>query len=104
MLEVDRLAKRYGEVLALRDLSVKVDEGRCLVLLGRNGAGKTTALRCMAGVLVPTSGSVKVDGTDAANDPAAVRSKAGLMPEGPGLYARSSAPPYPNSFAPTPTN
>src|SRR5216684_6922779 len=98
MLEVDRLAKRYGEVLALRDLSVRVDEGRCLVLLGRNGAGKTTALRCMAGVLVPTSGSVKVDGTDASNDPAAVRSKVGLMPEVPGLYERMSARTYLDYF------
>src|SRR6266851_4823859 len=98
MLEVDRLAKRYGEVLALRDLSVKVDEGRCLVMLGRNGSGKTTALRCMAGVLVPTSGSVKVDGTDASNDPAAVRSKVGLMPEVPGLYERMSARTYLDYF------
>src|SRR6266700_4119690 len=98
MLEVDGLAKRYGEVLALHDLSVRVDEGRCLVLLGRNGAGKTTALRCMAGVLVPTSGTVKVDGTDAAIDPAAVRSKVGLMPEVPGLYERMSARTYLDYF------
>src|SRR5229473_2773056 len=91
MLEVEGLAKRYGEVLALRDLSVRVDEGQCLVLLGRNGAGKTTALRCMAGVLIPTSGTVKVDGIDAATDPAAVRAKVGLMPEVPGLYERMSA-------------
>jgi ABC-2 type transport system ATP-binding protein len=98
VLEVDRLAKRYGEVLALRDLTVRVDEGTCLVLLGRNGAGKTTALRCMAGVLVPTSGSVKVDGTDAATDPAAVRSKVGLMPEVPGLYERMSARTYLDYF------
>src|SRR6266478_153966 len=98
MLEVDRLAKRYGEVLALRDLTVRVGEGSCLVLLGRNGAGKTTALRCMAGVLVPTSGSVKVDGTDAATDPAAVRAKVGLMPEVPGLYERMSARTYLDYF------
>jgi ABC-2 type transport system ATP-binding protein len=98
MLEVDGLAKRYGEVLALRDLSVRVDEGRCLVLLGRNGAGKTTALRCMAGVLLPTSGSVTVDGIDAATDPAAVRAKVGLMPEVPGLYERMSARTYLDYF------
>ncbi len=98
MLEVEGLAKRYGEVLALRDLSVRVDEGRCLVLLGRNGAGKTTALRCMAGVLVPTSGTVTVDGIDASTDPAAVRAKVGLMPEVPGLYERMSARTYLDYF------
>jgi ABC-2 type transport system ATP-binding protein len=94
MLEVDGLAKRYGEVLALRDLTVRVDAGRCLVLLGRNGAGKTTALRCMAGVLLPTSGTVRVDGIDAALDPAAVRARVGLMPEVPGLYERMTARAY----------
>ncbi len=98
MLEVDGLAKRYGEVLALRDLTVRVEAGDCLVLLGRNGAGKTTALRCMAGVLTPTSGSVKVDGIDAADDPAAVRARVGLMPEVPGLYERMSARSYLDHF------
>ncbi len=98
MLEVEGLAKRYGEVLALRDLTVTVEEGQCLVLLGRNGAGKTTALRCMAGVLVPTAGSVRVDGIDAADDPAAVRGRVGLMPEVPGLYERMSIRAYLDHF------
>jgi ABC-2 type transport system ATP-binding protein len=98
VLEVDGLAKRYGEALALRDLSVRVEAGDCLVLLGRNGAGKTTALRCMAGVLMPTAGSVKVDGIDAADDPAAVRGRVGLMPEVPGLYERMSALAYLDHF------
>ena len=98
MLEVQGLAKRYGDVLALKDLSVSVDEGQCLVLLGRNGAGKTTALRCMAGVLVPTSGVVKVDGIDAADDPAAVRARVGLMPEVPGLYERMTVRAYLDYF------
>ena len=98
MLEVVGLAKRYGEVVALRDLTVRVEEGRCLVLLGRNGAGKTTALRCMAGVLMPTSGSVVVDGIDASEDPAAVRARVGLMPEVPGLYERMTARAYLDHF------
>jgi ABC-2 type transport system ATP-binding protein len=98
MLEVDGLAKRYGDVLALKDLTVRVEEGQCLVLLGRNGAGKTTALRCMAGVLEPSAGTVKVDGIDAADDPAAVRARVGLMPEVPGLYERMSARAYLDFF------
>lgn len=98
MLDVVGLAKNYGEVLALRDLTVRVDEGQCLVLLGRNGAGKTTALRCMAGVLLPSAGTVRVDGIDSADDPAAVRAKVGLMPEVPGLYERMSARAYLDHF------
>ncbi len=81
MLEVRSIAKRYGDVLALTDLTVDVGERSCLVLLGRNGAGKTTALRCMAGVLAPSAGTVRVDGIDAASEPAAVRARVGLMPE-----------------------
>src|SRR6266513_1384738 len=98
MLEVRSIAKRYGDVLALTDLTVDVGERSCLVLLGRNGAGKTTALRCMAGVLTPTAGSVRVDGIDAAAEPAAVRERVGLMPELPGLYERMSARTYLDYF------
>jgi len=98
VLEVDNLAKRYGDVLALEDLTVRVEEGQCLVLLGRNGAGKTTALRCMGGVLLPTAGTVRVDGIDAADDPAAVRARIGLMPEVPGLYERMSVRAYLDYF------
>jgi ABC-2 type transport system ATP-binding protein len=98
VLEVDNLAKRYGDVLALQELSVRVEEGQCLILLGRNGAGKTTALRCMAGVLLPTAGTVKVDGIDAADDPAAVRARVGLMPEVPGLYERMTVRAYLDHF------
>src|SRR6266852_2042430 len=98
MLEVEGLAKNYGEVLALKDLTVRVEEGECLILLGRNGAGKTTALRCMAGVLVPTAGTVRVDGIDARDDPAAVRARVGLMPEVPGLYERMTVRAYLDHF------
>jgi len=98
MLQVENLAKRYGDVLALTELTVRVEEGACLILLGRNGAGKTTALRCMAGVLAPTTGTVRVDGIDSEVDPSAVRAKVGLMPELPGLYERMSARTYLDYF------
>ena len=98
MLEVDNLSKSYGEVLALKELSVRVGTGECLILLGRNGAGKTTALRCMAGVLEPGTGRVIVDGVDAAEDPAGVRARVGLMPEVPGLYERMSVRSYLDYF------
>ena len=98
MLEVQSLVKRYGDVPALRNLTVSVEPGACLVLIGRNGAGKTTALRCMAGVLQPTSGSVTVDGIDLGVDPDQARSRVGLMPEVPGLYERMSARAYLDHF------
>jgi ABC-2 type transport system ATP-binding protein len=98
MLEVQGLVKRYGEVVALTGLTVSVGAGECLILLGRNGAGKTTALRCMAGVLSPSAGTVRVDDIDSASEPAAVRARVGLMPELPGLYERMSARTYLDYF------
>jgi len=74
--------QRYGDVLALRtDRSVEEAGSWCCWSQRRR---KTTALRCMAGVLMPSAGTVTVDGIDSAEDPAAVRAKVGLMPEVPG--------------------
>ena len=98
MLAVQSLVKRYGEVPAVIDLTLAVGAGECLVLIGRNGAGKTTALRCMAGALQPTGGRVIVDGHDVAEEADAVRARVGLMPEVPGLYERMSARAYLDHF------
>jgi ABC-2 type transport system ATP-binding protein len=98
VLQVDRLAKHYGEVVALSDLSLSVTAGTTLVLLGQNGAGKTTALRCMSGLLKPSAGRVVVGGIDSLADPDAVRAQVGLVPEVPGLYDRMSARAYLDYF------
>jgi ABC-2 type transport system ATP-binding protein len=94
VLEVDGLAKHYGEVVAINDLSLSVKAGTTLVLLGQNGAGKTTALRCMSGLLKPSAGRVLVGGIDSLADPDGVRAQVGLVPEVPGLYDRMSARAY----------
>jgi len=98
VLEVDGLAKRYGEVLAISELSLSVAAGTALVLLGQNGAGKTTALRCISGLLKPSAGRVLVGGIDSLVDPDAVRAQVGLVPEVPGLYERMSARAYLDYF------
>lgn len=99
MLKVEGLAKRYGEVWAVRNLTVSLAGGGCLILLGQNGAGKTTAMRCMSGVVRPTSGSVFVEGVDAVADPDGARARIGMVPEIPGLYERMSAHAYLDYFA-----
>lgn len=98
MLEVEALVKRYGEVWAVRDMSVSLEAGATLVLLGQNGAGKTTALRCMSGLLAPSGGRIRVGGIDSVDDPDAVRAQVGLVPEVPGLYDRMPARAYLDHF------
>ena len=80
-------------------MTVCLSRGGCLILLGQNGAGKTTAMRCMSGVVRPTSGTVLVDGIDAVADPDSARARIGMVPEIPGLYERMSARAYLDYFA-----
>ena len=69
MIELVNVSKRYGNVTALKDVSFRVGEGETVGLLGRNGAGKTTALNLMTGYLPPTSGQVRVDGRSMLENP-----------------------------------
>lgn len=91
MIEFDRLSKRYGGLLAVRELSLVVGGGEVYALLGANGAGKTTALRCLATLLKPTSGAARIAGFDAAREPLEVRRRLGFLAASMGLYQRLTA-------------
>jgi len=88
LLELDRVEGRYGDSLAVRDIAFHLDEGQSLALLGRNGAGKSTILRLIAGSLTPAAGEVRWDGTvlGAAPPEARVRKGIVLVPEGRGIF------------------
>src|SRR5262249_42379399 len=62
MLEVDRLAVSYGEVVALRDVSLTIKKAEIVTLIGGNGAGKTTTLKTISGLLAPTTGDIRFEG------------------------------------------
>jgi ABC-2 type transport system ATP-binding protein len=86
MLECQKLAKRFGDVVALDSLDLKVAPGEVFCLLGANGAGKTTTINLLLGFLKPSGGAVRVDGVDPAADPQAARAKLAYIPEQVNLY------------------
>jgi heme exporter protein A len=88
-IEVEGVSKFYGDYPALRDISFSVEPGACLALLGRNGAGKTTMLRIIAGLSVPAKGKVSVLGIAVREQEA--RRKIGVLGHGIGIYDELSA-------------
>ena len=94
MVEVLDVGKRYGRVEALRGVSLTVQKGHVLGLLGQNGAGKTTLLNIITGCLAPTTGSVKINGHDPLLNPAQAKRTLGYMPEHPPLYDEMTVEEY----------
>jgi ABC-2 type transport system ATP-binding protein len=88
VLSVSGLARRYGELEALRGLDLEVHPGECVAVVGHNGSGKTTAVRLIGGLLDPSAGTVEVDGAQVHEELSAVEARAALalVPDTPSLY------------------
>ena len=85
--ECEEVSKLYGTFAALRKVSVRLERGRCYLVLGENGAGKSTLLRTLAGLLKPSYGKVRVFGADGeAEDPMEARERIGYMSHATMLY------------------
>jgi sodium transport system ATP-binding protein len=91
MIEVRSLAKRFGEVQAVREVSFGAPDGRITGLLGPNGAGKSTTLRMLYTVLKPDAGSARIDDIDVVTDPLAARRAIGVLPHSAGIYRQLTA-------------
>jgi ABC-2 type transport system ATP-binding protein len=94
VIEVQGLTKYYGEHAAIRDLSFTIKKGDVIGFLGLNGAGKSTTLRVLGCVLLPTAGRVTIDGLDLATQPHEVRKRIGFLPDVPPLYNEMSVGGY----------
>jgi ABC-2 type transport system ATP-binding protein len=94
MLEVQRLTKCYGALVAIQDLAFEVRPGEVLGLLGPNGSGKSTTVKILTGLLRPTSGGVQLDGRDILADLQAYKAALGYVPEEPHLYSYLTCPEY----------
>lgn len=91
MIEVHNLTRKFGQIVAVEDVSLEVAEGEVLGFLGPNGAGKTTTIRMLAGIISPTSGYAIVAGQRTDGDVARLHELIGLLTESPGLYNNLSA-------------
>lgn len=94
MIAIENVSKRYGSVRALDGVSLKVEAGSVLGLLGQNGAGKTTLLNVLTGYLAPTEGRVLIDGHDVLLEPALAKRHLGYLPEHPPLYDEMTVQEY----------
>lgn len=88
MIELASLSKRYGTFAAVRDLDLVVPAGELFGFLGPNGAGKTTTMRMIAGILQPTSGTIRIAGHDLKRDPLAAKRALGFIPDRPFIYEK----------------
>jgi ABC-2 type transport system ATP-binding protein len=86
VIEVVGLQKLYGSFPAVQGLSFRVSPGEVLGLVGPNGAGKTTTIRSIAGIIIPTSGQIRIAGRDLATDPVAAKSALAFIPDEPHLF------------------
>jgi len=88
LIETQALVKRYGDKLAVNNVSFEVQAGEVFGFLGPNGAGKTTTIKMIVGLLQPTSGTIRVAGYDVQAQPLLAKAASGYVPDTPNLYAK----------------
>jgi sodium transport system ATP-binding protein len=91
MIEAWNLSKRFGAVEAVRDISFVARDGEITGILGANGAGKSTCLRMLYGVLAPDDGEARIDGIDIRGEVSKARAHLGVLPHAAGLYGNLTA-------------
>jgi ABC-2 type transport system ATP-binding protein len=91
MIELDRLTKNFGDLVAVNDVSLKIGRGEFFAMLGPNAAGKTTTMKLLAGLMKPTSGRARVCGFDVQTQPLEARQRLAYVPDFPFLYDKLTA-------------
>jgi len=94
LIRVEHLSRRYGDNLAVNDVSFEVKRGEVLGFLGPNGAGKSTTMQMLTGNLAPTTGAITINGIDMLASPKAAKLALGFLPEQPPLYRELSVDEY----------
>jgi ABC-2 type transport system ATP-binding protein len=99
MIELQNVTKRYGDLLAVNVLNLQVRDGEIIGVIGHNGAGKSTTLKMIAGLIAPTAGTIRVQGYDMAKESTAAKRVIGYLPEENPLYENMTAREYLTFFA-----
>ncbi|MFO7558667.1 MAG: ABC transporter ATP-binding protein [Desulfobacterales bacterium] len=88
MIELNNLTRKYGDFTAVSELNLAVPPGEIFGFIGPNGAGKTTTIKMMGGLILPTSGSIKICGIDMKTHPEEAKRNIGFIPDRPYLYEK----------------
>ena len=99
ILKIEGLTKKYGDFVAVDDLSLEILPGEICAFIGHNGAGKTTTLKCAIGILTPDKGEVFIDGISVKDEPLLAKSRGAYIPDNPDLYDFLSGIKYLNFIA-----
>lgn len=99
MIELKNVTKKYGDFVAVDDISFKIEDGEIIGLLGPNGAGKSTTMNMITGFIEPTKGEIIVDGFDALKKPRKAKKQIGYMPENVPLYMELTVKEFVNYMA-----
>jgi len=91
MIELDQLVKKFGDLVAVNDVSLQVGRGEFFAMLGPNAAGKTTAIKLLTGLIKPTSGRARICGFDVQTQPLEARQRLAYVPDFPFLYDKLTA-------------
>ncbi|MBX7207118.1 MAG: ABC transporter ATP-binding protein [Verrucomicrobiaceae bacterium] len=94
MIEIEGLTMRYGDLLALEELSLSIPQGEFFAFLGPNGAGKTTAIKLLTGLMKPTAGRVRICGHDIQETPLLAKSLLGYVPDVAVFYEKLTPPEF----------
>ena len=99
MLKIEHLTKKFGEKVAVDDLSITVENGQICAFIGHNGAGKTTTLKAIAGIITFDKGTIEVNGVDVIKNPFEAKAQIAYLPDNPDLYEHLKGIDYLNFIA-----
>ena len=99
MLNIEHLTKKYGDKVAVNDLSLEINGGEIYGFIGHNGAGKTTTIKCVAGILSFDDGDIKIDGVSVKENPIECKKKIAYIPDNPDIYVFMTGYQYLNFIA-----